>query len=112
MPPYTFELRDGETPPGIDLGSGGSLTGTPTACGTFVFQAAVRDAAGGFATGTFPLSVEGPPDLSTATSLAPAVEAGVVTTIGLDLVNHGCTDLRFDTQTMDQGPLLAAARPG
>ncbi len=109
LPPYSFELRDGAPPPGITLGPDGSLTGVPTACGTAVFQAAVRDAAGGFATGTFALPVQGPAALSLPSSLTPAVEAGVLTTIPLDLVNTGCTEVSFDTLTIDQGPLLPPA---
>lgn len=42
--PYTFALFDGQLPPGLTLGSGGTVSGTPTSSGTFTATARVTDA--------------------------------------------------------------------
>ncbi len=44
--PYAFTIEDGELPPGLALGADGSLSGSPSALGTWAFVAKVRDAAG------------------------------------------------------------------
>ena len=41
--PFTFELSEGELPPGIDLASG-ALVGVPTELGTYAFTVTVSDA--------------------------------------------------------------------
>lgn len=43
-PPYTWSVRDGVLPPGLVL-AGNSLSGTPTAAGTYYFSLAVTDSA-------------------------------------------------------------------
>lgn len=53
-PPYTWVISAG-TLPGLALSSGGVLSGTPTATGTFSFTAKVTDAAS--ATGAAPLQI-------------------------------------------------------
>ena len=42
-PPFTWGLVGGALPKGVALGSGGSLKGTPTKTGTFVFSVRVTD---------------------------------------------------------------------
>ena len=42
--PFTFALAFGTLPPGLSLSSGGSLSGTPTGSGTFIFTASATDA--------------------------------------------------------------------
>jgi hypothetical protein len=42
-PPYTWSLISGSLPPGIGLGSGGSLSGTPTTAGTYSAFVQVSD---------------------------------------------------------------------
>lgn len=42
LTPYTFELTNGELPPGLEL-SGGSILGTPTEEGSFAFTITVTD---------------------------------------------------------------------
>jgi hypothetical protein len=44
---YVFSLASGTLPAGLALSAGGSLTGTPSASGTFTFTVAVVDGAGG-----------------------------------------------------------------
>ena len=43
--PYTFALSDGALPGGLNLSTGGALTGTPTTAGTFTFSVRARDSA-------------------------------------------------------------------
>ncbi|PXV59883.1 Putative Ig domain-containing protein [Dyella jiangningensis] len=50
--PYTYALTTGSLPAGITLGSNGTLSGTPTAVGTFAFTVTATDSS----TGTGPFS--------------------------------------------------------
>ena len=45
-PSYTFTLASGALPPGLNLASDGTLSGTPATAGTFNFSAQVTDSAG------------------------------------------------------------------
>ena len=53
--PYTFALAGGALPTGLSLGSGGTISGTPTQAGTFSFT--VRATGSGGAAGTRTLSL-------------------------------------------------------
>lgn len=44
LAPYTWSINDGALPPGLSLSKTGSITGSPTASGTFKFTALVTDA--------------------------------------------------------------------
>jgi uncharacterized protein (TIGR03437 family) len=46
VPPYTWTLAEGAFPPGLQLASGGSISGTPTSAGGYSFTVRVRDAKG------------------------------------------------------------------
>lgn len=59
-PPYGFALASGELPPGVTLGSDGSLSGTPTASGTYNFEVTVTDANNQQQTMAFSIGVSGP----------------------------------------------------
>src|SRR5260370_25437796 len=54
-PPYTFFI--GNPPPGLTINTSGVLSGTPTAPGTFTFDAAVTDSTQASVTKTYQLSV-------------------------------------------------------
>ena len=43
-PPYVWALNSGELPPGLILGAGGAVSGTPTAAGLYDFNVEARDA--------------------------------------------------------------------
>lgn len=43
LPPYRFELAGGALPPGLAIGEGGRIAGTPTVPGTYAFVVRVRD---------------------------------------------------------------------
>jgi uncharacterized protein (TIGR03437 family) len=49
-PPYRWSLASGSLPPGLSLTTGGQISGTPSAAGTFGFTVRVQDAANGNAT--------------------------------------------------------------
>lgn len=67
---YTWEVVSGSLPAGVELASGGALTGTPTAAGTFAFTAQVTDGADRVATRALSITVEAAPTIQT-TSLPP-----------------------------------------
>ena len=66
-PPFTWKVTLGAVPPGLTLGADGSLTGTPTAAGSFVFTVTATDSAQPPASGSQPftvtISTPGPPVL-------------------------------------------------
>jgi hypothetical protein len=45
-PPYTWSLESGTLPPGLTLSATGTISGTPTVTGTFVFAIKVTDSTG------------------------------------------------------------------
>jgi hypothetical protein len=55
--PLTWTLDGGTLPPGTSLSSDGTLSGNPSAVGTFAFRLRATDAAGGTATQTFSQTV-------------------------------------------------------
>jgi len=56
-PGYTFTISAGALPNGLSLASGGALTGTPTAAGTFNFTAKASDATGCFGTRSYTVTI-------------------------------------------------------
>ncbi len=56
-PPYTWSITSGSLPPGLSLSSDGTITGTPTATGTFTFSLEVVDSLGASAQVTQSLEV-------------------------------------------------------
>ena len=59
--PFTWTVAGGALPPGVTLFSDGEIYGTPTATGTYVFNAEVTDASGRTATQSFRLTISPPP---------------------------------------------------
>ncbi|MBI5085466.1 MAG: putative Ig domain-containing protein [Acidobacteria bacterium] len=57
--PYTWALTVGSAPPGLTLGSNGTIAGTPSTPGTFTFTVRVSDAVGAQATRQLSLSISG-----------------------------------------------------
>jgi len=74
--PYIWSVTSGTLPPGLQVGSGGSLTGTPTQAGNYSFTLTVSDFSGLTATGTFTLAVASSFAITTASPLTPGT-AGV-----------------------------------
>ncbi len=67
-PPYSWEAF-GPLPPGLALSATGSISGTPTAPGSYAFTVRVRDAQG--RVGQRPLSIEVAPETITTTTTCP-----------------------------------------
>jgi len=66
-PPFTYTISAGTLPPGLNLSSGGVLSGTPTAPGTFSFTVKATDSAASTATANCSIIV-------TAASAAPFLQ--------------------------------------
>ena len=73
--PYTFTLMSGALPAGVNLSSGGTLAGTPTATGTFAFTVQATDSAALSAAMAYSLTITGT-TLSIPT-LSPLVSGSV-----------------------------------
>lgn len=67
-PPYTWSVSAGALPPGLNLSTSGTISGTPTQTGTFTFTLMVRDAANATSTRSFTLQI----NLSCNYSISPA----------------------------------------
>ncbi len=63
-PPYTFSPGPGTWPPGLTLSTGGVLSGTPSATGTYTFDVEVTDNVGSNSSAPFTITVGPPPNLS------------------------------------------------
>jgi hypothetical protein len=78
VPPYTFSLATnrlaagGTLPPGLSLGSDGSIFGTPTTIGTFNFGVTVSDSANTTISQGFSITITVPPLTITNGTLANA----------------------------------------
>jgi hypothetical protein len=59
--PYSFAVTGGSLPAGLALAANGTLSGTPTASGTFTFTASVTDNLGCTGSASFTLTVLNPP---------------------------------------------------
>jgi uncharacterized protein (TIGR03437 family) len=76
--PYTWSVTSGSLPGGLTLSSGGTISGTPTAAGSFSFTVQVKDSAAATATMTFALTITAtaPPLIATSSPL-PVASVGV-----------------------------------
>jgi uncharacterized protein YhjY with autotransporter beta-barrel domain len=72
--PYTFTRDSGTLPAGLTLSTGGTLSGTPTAGGTFNFTVRATDAASQSVTQAYSLTIAAP--TVTATNTVPAGRRG------------------------------------
>jgi hypothetical protein len=72
--PYTWSLAPGSMPlpPGLNLSSGGTISGTPTNSGTFFFNLRVTDALSATADGLLSIYIPTPPLQITTASLTNA----------------------------------------
>ncbi len=64
-PSYTWSLTSGALPAGITLSSGGVVSGTTSATGTFNFTATVTDSIAATASKTFALTINAAPSIQT-----------------------------------------------
>lgn len=78
--PLQWSIKAGNLPPGLTLGSDGSLSGTPTGVGTFMFTVMVADSAAKPASSSLPftINVTLPPPPTVVDQEAPTGTVGVV----------------------------------
>jgi hypothetical protein len=70
--PYTWSIASGALPPGLSLAAGtGTISGTPTATGTYGFTVQVTDSSNPKQTATAALSIAVTTKLSVATTSLP-----------------------------------------
>src|SRR6185295_19460891 len=74
--PYTWSVTAGALPGGLQLSAGGSISGTPTATGSFNFTVQVADSAAVKATKQFSITIVAGLTITTAPTL-PSGVAGV-----------------------------------
>jgi hypothetical protein len=69
-PPYTWALESGSLPGGVTLAAAGTLSGTPSAAGTFTFSVRVTDAVNAIASKGLSITIAAPALTITTTSLS------------------------------------------
>lgn len=74
-PAYTFSVSAGSMPPGLALGSDGTLSGTPTAAGNYAFTVLATDAQGCTATNAYTMQIDCP-DITLSPTVLPAGMVG------------------------------------
>ena len=75
--PYTWTLNSGELPPGLGLGGGGLISGTPTAAGVYHFIVRV-DGVGDFDTQEFSIYIDSDSNPDTLTITTTSLPSGVL----------------------------------
>ena len=84
--PYTYAISAGALPAGLSLSGGGTLSGTPTAAGTFNFTVRATDSSTGngpyVGARAYSMTV-GAPTITVAPSTLPAMTAGVAYSQGI-----------------------------
>ncbi len=110
--PYTFFI--GNPPPGLTINTSGVLSGTPTAPGTFTFDAAVTDSTQASVTKTYQLSVVSAAPLLQVSPLSLAFTAAAggdsPGSQTISVIALGTLDTTF-TVFLDGGSTIIAAPP-
>ncbi len=76
---YTFVLTSGTVPAGLSLGSSGTLSGTPTAAGTYTFTVTGTDSVGNTGVRTYTVTINAPPVVVSPPELGPATNGTAFT---------------------------------
>ncbi len=103
--PYTWTTLSGTLPTGLALSSGGVLSGTPTAAGTFNFTVQVTDSASATATKAFAVTI-GSSTTNTAPTLAAVADQTITPGTSLSITNVA-TDSDTPAQTLTFALLTA-----
>jgi large repetitive protein len=74
-----FAVTAGALPPGISMSTGGELTGTPTAAGSYNFTVTVTDTLGVSGTGVFDITID-PPAAGSPTITTTTLPSGTIDT--------------------------------
>jgi hypothetical protein len=101
--PYTYRITSGTVPPGLTLAPDGTLSGTPTAAGTYTFIVQSTDAHGATDTQQMTVTISAP---TSATTQGPPV--GVLGTTVPTPATTGASSLANGTG----GTLPATGAPG
>ncbi|UQV47555.1 putative Ig domain-containing protein [Janthinobacterium lividum] len=88
--PYTYAITAGSLPAGMSLSSVGSLSGTPTAGGTFNFTVRATDSLAVNGSRAYALTVNAP-TITIAPTIMPAMTAGVAYSQGITAANGTAT---------------------
>jgi large repetitive protein len=86
--PYSFSVVGGALPPGVSLGSDGSLSGTPSAAGGFGFTVQATDVVGSRSTRAFSITIGLPPVPPISfVGAPPTIQTGQQGTITVQIAN-------------------------
>ncbi|WP_052140406.1 beta strand repeat-containing protein, partial [Janthinobacterium lividum] len=88
--PYTYAVTAGSLPAGMSLSGAGSLSGTPTAGGTFNFTVRATDSLAANGTRAYALTVNAP-TITIAPSVMPAMTVGLAYSQGITAANGTAT---------------------
>src|SRR5437899_4132170 len=80
-PPYTWSLTAGSLPPGLALSTSGSISGMPTAVGSYSFTIQAADSAGQKASKAFTVSIASPLSLTTTSLSSGSVSVAYIATL-------------------------------
>jgi hypothetical protein len=106
-PPYTWQLTGGSLPGGVTLASSGTISGMPTAAGSFTFQVTVRDSQQASATGSFTVTITAAAFAITTSSL-PAGIVGTAYTASL-AATGGTLPYTWSASGLPSGLSISAA---
>ncbi|MBO0492204.1 putative Ig domain-containing protein [Pseudomonas sp. Marseille-Q1929] len=81
--PYTFAITSGALPAGLSLSSGGTLSGTPTASGTYNITVTATDANGVTGARAYSFTISAAPTISITPTTLPNPTANVAYTTSL-----------------------------
>ncbi|SDG93590.1 putative Ig domain-containing protein [Janthinobacterium sp. YR213] len=88
--PYTYAVTAGSLPAGMSLSGAGSLSGTPTAGGTFNFTVRATDSLAANGTRAYALTVNAP-TITVAPTVMPAMTVGLAYSQGITAANGTAT---------------------
>ena len=136
--PVAYSISAGSLPPGLTLSAGGTISGTPTATGTFNFTVSMTDNNGCPGTQSFSITIDCNPNGATVSFAPVCSNAGIITltggspaggtysgtgvtantfdptvgtqTITYDVVDaYGCAQTTSAIQTVNQSPNVTLA---
>jgi hypothetical protein len=104
--PFTWSVSTGALPTGLTLSATGSLTGTPTAAGTFTFTIQVADATRATATKSFTITVTG---LTITTATLPSGTVGTSYTATTLAATGGTPPYSWSASGLPSGLSISSA---
>ncbi len=80
-PPYSWSVASGSLPPGLSLSASGTISGTPTATGSYTFTIRVTDSVGDTASQAYTVSIAPPASITTTSLPNGTVGVGYQSTV-------------------------------